>query len=58
LNNTICLLYLQKYFSSVHYNVADIAQVAESLFCKQDVVGSSPTIGSDYFSWDELIDFY
>ena len=39
------------------YLVADIAQVAESLFCKQDVVGSSPTIGSDYFSWDELIDF-
>ena len=29
-----------------HFFSADIAQLAEQLFCKQQVVGSSPSIGS------------
>lgn len=51
------IIFAESFQFGVLHTVADIAQVAESLFCKQDVVGSSPTIGSDYFSWDELIDF-
>ena len=33
----------------MYYTVADVAQMVEHLFCKQKVVGSIPTIGSDFF---------
>ena len=31
---------------------ADVAQLAEQLICNQQVIGSSPIIGSSYFILD------
>jgi hypothetical protein len=33
-------------FESLTRHHADVAQLAEQLFCKQQVAGSSPTVGS------------
>ena len=30
---------------------ADVAQLAEQLICNQQVIGSSPIIGFNYFGW-------
>ena len=34
----------------LQYGYADVAQSAEQLFCKQQVIGSSPFVGSADFA--------
>ena len=41
-------------FESLTRHQADVAQLAEQLFCKQQVMGSSPFIGSSIISKSDL----
>ena len=47
-------MYLIEEFESSPGDFADVAQLAEQLICNQQVIGSSPIIGSYYQSFCKI----